>query len=506
MKNIKKSLLFLFILLALNLVLTAEDESGGESFIEQLQDFGAEDFEESEKNLEDNILENHKDYIVDDFGTEIFESDSDEKETEDFDLFDDLFNESEDLEDAVISEDDTESGKIANTEVFKSLTLTGTLSSDFGGFVNYDLAQDDWDGGGVFLISNTLYLSARASKDLNLNGSFTTSLSNKFAITLNTLYFDYLIKDLVFVTAGKRSFSWGYPLLFANGDLFGSGNNSYGLPYVGPAYTNVLEISSNHAVFQVKLPWTSGTFTFMALYDFDKLSGNVSWMYLSYATSLEFTVLNQAINLFARTYAYEETLKETENKVETVSSTLEDSESIVEGDVENTQKETEVAKFGYWMHPIVGMETKRTILGTDFYAQAQFRLLDFKMPTKGNIDYAVGTGGFYKLFDTFDPNIGFAVEYQYVYDPNKKKETEVHNHKMAVEFGMKRLGHDKNLKFGIDWGYNFSTGNGLLACAFYVSNIFRHGQWKNVMGMSYGKNMENPKFMLGSIISISMSY
>ena len=472
---------------------------------------------ESEEDNSESIHEHAS--IIDDFGAEVFESEAEDPSDDDvFAYLANLFNESEDVEEAVTSEGDGQNGKITDSDLFKSLTLTGSLNADFGGFVNYDFDQDDWDGGGVFLISNTLYLSARASKDLSINGSFTTSLSNKFAIELNTLYFDYLIKDLIFVTAGKRSFSWGYPILFNNGDLFGSGTNTYGLPYVGPSYTNVLEITNNHAVFQLKIPWTSGTYTAMAMYDFDKLTGNVSWKYMSYATSLEFTIFNQAINIFARTYAYEETKKEAETVEKpavignTASSSQEGAgteiEQIEEVETETEKKERELkdARFGYWMHPIIGLETKRTIFGIDFYGQGQFRLQDFSTVDEGNIDYIIGTGGFYKLIDSFDPNIGIAAEYQYVFDPNMHKESEIHNHKIAVEFGLRRMGRDKNLKFGLDWGHNFSTNNGLVAGAFYISNIFRHGQWKNIIGMSYDKDFTNRKIMVGSIISINMNY
>ena len=489
---------------------TADDNSLKASSEEEA--FGFETEEDNSENLQEHAS------IIDDFGSEVFESEAEDSSDDEFDDLANLFNESEDIEDAVTSDADSQNGKITDSDLFKSLTLTGSLNADFGGFANYEFTKDDWDGGGVFLISNTLYLSARASKDLSINGSFTTSLSNKFAIELNTLYFDYLIKDLIFVTAGKRSFSWGYPILFNNGDLFGSGTNTYGLPYVGPSYTNVLEITNNHAVFQMKIPWTSGTFTAMAMYDFDKLTGNVSWKYMSYATSLEFTILNQAINIFARTYAYEETKKEAENveKPAVISNTESTSESqtnienvtteIVETESEKKERELKDAKFGYWMHPIIGLETKRTILGIDFYGQGQFRLQDFNTVDEGNIDYIIGTGGFYKLIDSFDPNIGIAAEYQYVFDPNMHKESEIHNHKIAVEFGLRRMGRDKNLKLGIDWGHNFSTNNGLVAGAFYISNIFRHGQWKNIIGMSYDKNFTNRKIMFGSIISINMNY
>ncbi|MDD5929625.1 MAG: hypothetical protein PUC37_07465 [Spirochaetales bacterium] len=489
---------------------TADDNSIKASSEEEA--FGFETEEDNSESLQEHAS------IIDDFGSEVFESEAEDSSDDEFDDLANLFNESEDIEDAVTSDADSQNGKITDSDLFKSLTLTGSLNADFGGFANYEFTKDDWDGGGVFLISNTLYLSARASKDLSINGSFTTSLSNKFAIELNTLYFDYLIKDLIFVTAGKRSFSWGYPILFNNGDLFGSGTNTYGLPYVGPSYTNVLEITNNHAVFQMKIPWTSGTFTAMAMYDFDKLTGNVSWKYMSYATSLEFTILNQAINIFARTYAYEETKKEAENveKPAVISNTESTSESqtnienvtteTVETESERKERELKDAKFGYWMHPIIGLETKRTILGIDFYGQGQFRLQDFNTVDKRNIDYIIGTGGFYKLIDSFDPNIGIAAEYQYVFDPNMHKESEIHNHKIAVEFGLRRMGRDKNLKLGIDWGHNFSTNNGLVAGAFYISNIFRHGQWKNIIGMSYDKNFTNRKIMFGSIISINMNY
>ena len=415
-------------------------------------------------------------------GAFVFAQNADNSSTNEDASIDDMFTESEDVHEAVKSEVKEE--KFSDSMLFKTFSLTGNFKAEFGGFYNYSYS-DNSDAGGVFSLENTLFLSARASKDLSINGSVFTSLKDKFTISLKTLYFDYLIFDTIFVTAGKRSFTWGYPILFGNSDLYGGGKdstNEYGLPYAGPLYTNILEISDNHAVFQVKVPWTSGTFTAMALYDFDKLTGNASWKNLAYAGSLEFTIWNQIINIFGRTYAPHDIEKEIKA----------DGTKVIEHDEK--------------MHPILGLETKRSILGTDFYAQSQIRMQDFEEFNEANLDYIIATGGFYKLFDQFDPNIGFVIEYQYVYDPNLTKEMNHHNHKIAIEAGLRRLGKRKNLQAGIDWGHNFSSNSGTLAGAFYITDIFRHGKWKNLVGFSYGGVNETPKVMVGSIISISMSY
>ena len=43
--------------------------------------------------------------------------------------------------------------------------------------------------------------------------------------------------------------------------------------------------------------------------------------------------------------------------------------------------------------------SRARIFGIDFYGQGQFRLQDFSTVDEGNIDYIIGTGGFYMLID-----------------------------------------------------------------------------------------------------------
>lgn len=398
------------------------------------------------------------------------------QETDDSDSFadmdlDDMFDNSNDVNEAV--ESNVPDNSFSESSFFKSLTFTGQFKAEFGVYGTYSYT-DDFDAGGILLLENTLQLSARASKDLGIYGSVYTALSNKFTIELKTLYFDYLMLDSVYVTAGKKSVNWGYPRLFGDGSLYGDGLNSYGIPYAGPLYTNILNVSDNHVIFQACYPWSTGSFTGITFYDIRNIATKTSLDYLSYAASLEFTLAHTLCNVFGRMYG--------------------------KGEVEQAEVED------HKIHPVIGLEMKRTILGMDWYTQAQIRVENYDEFNKEGLDYIISTTGFYKIWDSFDPNIGLVMEYQYVYDPVNKTESQNHSHKIAVETGLKRIGKNKNFKIGLDWGHNFSNNSGTFATAFYISDLFPHANWKNIVGLSYGATMETPKVMLGSVVSVSMGY
>jgi hypothetical protein len=265
---------------------------------------------------------------------------------------------------------------------------------------------------------------------ISIYGALNTSLSNNFSLDLSYLYFDYMLFDMVFISAGKKNLSWGYTRLFKNG--------------------NIMEDTNGQLNAEFRFPWSTGTFTFVGAYDYKLLSDNPSYKDISYAFSLEQTVLHTSVNLFA--------------KINGLS--------------------------------LAGLEIKRTIFGFDCYGQVYVNIADYKkLNQKSGYGQVTATAGFYKLWDGFDPNLGINIEYQYS-----------GNHKIALQGGIKRIGKRKNMKVGIDWNHDFTSKDGNVTAAFIIDGVLPYASWKNALSVDYGPATGKTKFTLGSVISLSLDY
>ena len=146
--------------------------------------------------------------------------------------FDDdlLFSESEDI---VVEQSDAseyvsskQTLKIGTSEYFIPLKFTGHFESDFGYYGtkhNQNSENNEFKNSVYFDLANYIYFMARLDKTLSVRG--TTSVKfppKKDSIKLDELYFDYLIWDRIYITAGKKETTWGYTRLF-------SGENAYSL-------------------------------------------------------------------------------------------------------------------------------------------------------------------------------------------------------------------------------------------------------------------------------------
>ena len=400
-----------------------------------------------------------------------------------------LFSESEDI---VVEQSDAseyvsskQSVKIGTSEYFIPLKFTGHFESDFGYYGtkhNQNSENDEFKNSLYFDLSNYIYFMARLDKTLSVRG--TTSVKfppKKDSIKLDELYFDYLIWDRIYITAGKKATTWGYTRLF-------SGENAYSLytdtdydklteeekeqirqtiEKQGYLYTNILSDSSDTVSGLLRIPYWTGTLSGIVLYN--GTSTEPEFEDISVAGSLEMTFFHTTFNIFGR---------------------------------KNPKPETGST-------PVtVGAEAKRTVLGTDIYVQGIGKLAD----DHHDISKYVFTGGFYHLWDGHDPNFGLNFEFQDSYN----KELEKNSCRIYLDMGLKRLGKNKDMKLGLQWQHIIKSEteddkSGLVKFGFIKSGLFPNAEWNTGIEVRYHQvdaNYENKIYMvrLGSSIQVKMDY
>ena len=376
----------------------------------------------------------------------LFAQDADSSFDGEFDDFDSIFEQAaEDIE-------------VEQTTPVVSTPASGPVSAirfsgHFEGGVGLAcVIIDKPDFGGYLDLDNILYINVKPNPIFALHGAVETSFENKFALALNYFYFDYMLLDRVFISAGKKSLTWGYTRLFEN--------------------CNVMEDTNGQLNGEFRFPWSTGTLTFVGCYNYALFNTTPSYRNISYAVSLEQTIGHTSINLFAKKYG----------------------QSEMYGTVHKG--------------PLVGLEAKRTILGFDVYAQGFTRLSDYKKlnSTQGYRD-VTATAGFYRLWDAQDPNFGINIEYQYIWVPGANPGTGgiIHNHEIFLQGGIKRMGKNKNMKIGVEWQHNFSVNKGEFTFAFITDGLLPYASWENGFEIDYTASSK-PKFILGSKISIKLDY
>ena len=365
-------------------------------------------------------------------------------ESDDSDDFDDIF--SSEAQDIVVEESTPVIPAASSGPAASLINFTGHFEADVGLSA---IIIDKPDFGGYLDLKNLLYLNVKPSPVFSLHGALETSLKNAFSLNLNYLYFDYMIFNKIFISAGKKEIKWGYTRLFEN--------------------CNVMSDTNSYLNAEFRLPWSSGTATMVASYNYAKLTTSPSYKDISYAASLEQTIGHTSLNLFGKIYGHSERINEVHK------------------------------------NPLAGLEAKRTFWGYDAYLQAYTSIADFKqLNKKEGYQTLTATGGFYKLWDSFEPNLGINIEYQYIWKPAATDDYE-HNHLIFLQGGIKRIGKKKNMKGALEWQHNFNTSAGLVKAAFIVDGLFPYASWKNGIEVDYSKSAK-PKFTLGTTISISLDY
>lgn len=383
---------------------------------------------------------------------------------EDFDDFDSVFEDAEDFIEPV--EEKSEKPQLIPMQVVASaFSSIVHFSGDFNGEAGVAYIRTNEDlVSGVLSIKNTLNMAVTPAPVFSLRASLYTGYDNGFSIELKSFYFDYFLLNKLFISAGKKTLTWGYPRIFCNSTYYGCDVHSNCLYSTGPLLTNIFAEDTAPISFEIRYPWTTGTITFVATGQFNQ---KIQPDAFSYYASIELSLLNTSLNFFEKRPA----------KISSSDSNKND---------------------------LIGFEIKRTILGFDTYAQGIYRVRDYsKIDSIDGCDYVVATAGFYRLFDSFDPNIGINIEYQYEFDP---KSENMHNHRIAFEGGLKRIGKHKNMKLGLMSHYSFTDMHGFTALNFLVSGLIPYADWSTKAAVGYGKKYSNPVFMVSTGLSLALTY
>ncbi|MBO5136968.1 MAG: hypothetical protein J6B81_00530 [Spirochaetaceae bacterium] len=390
-----------------------------------------------------------------------------------FNDFDSLFAEATDVEvqqqEPPVAQEsqpqnNTVTEKTSSNPYYKPLSFSGRLEAEVGGVVFFE--NKNFNFSGYLNLLNDLSFSARASKNLAVKGTLRAKLPS-FSLSLHELYFDYLFLDKLYISAGKKNISWGYVQLFSESSNYGTGVDAFGKPYSGPLLTNVVADSGESVSAVLQLPVLTGTITAVAMYS-GEVDTTPSYKDFSFAGSIEMTLLQTSINLFARTYP------------------------SLEGNLPHLYKP-----------PVLGLEMKRTFFGTDFYAQSLVSVFDFKkLDSKEGYDCVAATGGFYRLWEA-ERKVGFNVEYQYVYTPNGE---DSHAHRVAFAGGISRLGSRKNIKLGIDWNHDFTKKSGDAKLGLILSGIFPHADWINGFSVAYASEQKIPDMTFATSLRLLLDY
>lgn len=402
--------------------------------------------------------------------------------SDDFDL---LF---EDVSDVVVEEDSSSKKKASESRLNFSLpvTFSGSLTAKAGGGYRCSRLEgeaSEHEGFSYFDFENYFYINARADKTFSFNASILTDLKDLSSVSsyidLYEMYFDYILLDRLYVTGGKKYISWSYARIFKDDEKVKDND-------VISFYrrTNLLFDSRKSVDFLLRFPVYTGTLTVAALYDGN--SSEPGFDALSFAFSGEMTFFNTSVNLFAR----------------------------------KTPEENDWVKNGNLTTFVEGIEAKRSFWGVDVYGQFQTSARSFKKAFKYYRDWdndyfknIIATGGFYYLWDRFDPNIGVNVEYQYFCNNDYElasDDADRHNHALGFDFGVKRLGPKKNIKVGVEGRMSLSDWQGYVKPGVSVANIFPHMDWETGLKYEFNKPAggaeTEDRITVGSFLKLHVNY
>ena len=205
---------------------------------------------------------------------------SQEIESDEFDDFDSLFAEAED----VVVEEQTAVPTPTGTAKSQSIKFTGFLDTDVG--FGFSISPDDYFKPlGYFAFENYTYMNARASDIFGIRATLKTQFP-QFAISLHEIYFDYLLLDFLYIQAGKRDITWGNTELIEHNILSDSINGTS----IGFSFN--LFNTNFSGIMMSQVNWGGGI--------------SPEFSNLSIAGSIEKVFGNLQLNLFGRKWATED--------------------------------------------------------------------------------------------------------------------------------------------------------------------------------------------------------
>lgn len=404
------------------------------------------------------------------------------------DSFDSIFEEENDIETPLVTITNSSS-----SEKKDIITFSGKLSSDLGFAYIYNPLADETDlnlngtpknkihnTGMVFTLTNDFYINARPSDIFNIKADIKTTFKDKFELSLNELYFTYNPYSFLYISAGKKATTWGNVKLLKKipAFVFPTENPEKTETHSSEMNTNILNDISNKLTFQIVVPWSTGSFTFLSLYDYSNIKSDFSYDDMSafginnfsFAASLEQTLFHTNINLFARLY-------------------------------DGRDSETKTLKENY-INPIVGIELKKTVADFDFYVQNLLRIVDsYDSEATSSFEKEVFTFGMYNQKPFNGYTLGINTEYQYQLELFDDKS----EHIIAILGGISDFGPSKGLKIGANWNHKINEESGDVGLIFQVSKLIPYVTVKTGVKTEYNDEGIS-KVSSGVTFSLSGNY
>ena len=310
--------------------------------------------------------------------------------------------------------------------------------------------------------TNSLGFTAKPYSDITIRGQLYTDFPD-MKVDISTLYFDYILDDKIYITAGKTSTAWGNSVIFDTNILDDNGDEP------NPIFQE--DDNKERARFDsiITVPLGRSQFQGIAMYEGTELNKEN----LSYAASFEVPVGPVAIKFFGRKWAENGSLKP--------------------------------------LDPAVGAELTTDIFGNHITLWGK---VHSKEPDIDKISLAKAVAGISRIIATNGyGKIGIAAEYQFTYDIKQKdkKQTE-----LAFTVGWS---HAMNTDFtpAVRWWMNWDgkkgyiipsltyTGFSHMNITMTVPYIFGGASY-SVNGATYESTEEDPIVFVGLVFSLSVSY
>ena len=457
----KRLLRVLFLLVPVPAALSQPADSGGDAAL--IEDIGVAD----------------GDYAFPD--DEASGGDSDGGFLSDIDDLDALFSDAEDTQEAVVTEN-VSAGTNYNVQIGSikfPIEVSGRMSTKLGaaGFIENDNPEANF----YFDFKNYIYFTTRPDKYLALKGVLKSAMPEdgadreKSALYLYELYFDYLLLNRIYITGGKKKSVWGNIRLFSNFDDYEDDLDAL--------YTNILYDSREYISGIIRVPFGNHSLNVLAMYD-EKIGTSPKTKDMSFAGSAEFILFRTSVNFFARRFP------------------------LSSSDAEGKQL------------PIVGLELKRTLFGFDVYGQSMARISDddgsklkslftSKFTDRRIVNRLISTGGIYRSWTEFTPNFGFIFEFQNIYRQSASNSGSHYVNRFAFDFGMSKLGKNRNIKLGLQWNHSISDRSGFIKTGVILSRVMPHCDWENGLEYRYNDGIasfDSYKITVSTYIKINLDY
>ncbi len=311
---------------------------------------------------------------------------------------------------------------------------------------------------------NYLGFTAKPFSDITIRGQFYTNFPD-FNFEIDTLYFDYIMNDILYVTAGATGTSWGNSMIFDTNILDDKSDDTT------QVYSNE-HVSTKRFDAILTVPVGRGQVQALGMYQ-GKADTDLGAEYLSYAGAIEYPVGPIAIKLFARKWADKDERK---------------------------------------MDPAVGAEITADLFGNHItlWGKVHSPVNEIK-----KIMFARFVAGISRLIRTDKyGDFGFAVEYQFTYDYKRAKDKRK-TQDIAFTVGWHDA-FDTDFTPAVRWYMNLDDRSGYVIPSLSYDG-FSHMNVTLIVPVIYGgasytykteykSEKGTPTVLIGLIFTLSVSY